>query len=190
MVAHPSRSRSVSRSRSPHPRAGFWRWVNASPALQVMPRGCISGPHTWSFKGISSLGLQLRQRHFDSPESGLSSFLVMIASCRVQQTVFSISELWIFTDGSSIWDAEAGQVAGCVAVGMGADPWQYSICALLAGPVTCDQSSAVCKGAAQATSGVAELEAMIWAALWCLQWSARPRVCGVGLCRRNLSRSW
>ena len=189
IVVHMSRGRSPSRSRSPHhrdvacgvsidatvpppdPGPEAERYRSGSQRLSIEPRSL-------QIKGVSSLGQQLRTLwSFAVPNTWPEQLPCADCASSVMtgaQPNARGSELWIFTDGSSRWDQQTGQKLagfGCVAVGMAQDPSLYSIVAFLAGPVTCDPSSATWKGAGQATSGVAEVEALVWAALWCIQWS-------------------
>ena len=83
----------------------------------------------------------------------------------------SFTSVELYTDGSKLWCvSEQRQAAGWAVVVVGIDAMgEKHMIGKLAGRVITDRDDHLCMGAMEENSDTAEMEAMIWAALWALQ---------------------
>ena len=87
------------------------------------------------------------------------------------QGLKSFTSFELYTNGSKLWCvSEQSQVAGWAVVVVGVDAMgERHLLGKLAGRVITDRDNHLCMGAVEENSDTAEMEAMIWAALWALQ---------------------
>ena len=90
--------------------------------------------------------------------------------------------LELYTDGSKLWCVEEERhTAGWAVMIVGTDnSGRKKLLGHLAGRVVTDRDDPMCMGAYREDSDTAEMEAMVWAALWALQ---EPKVTEIGGCK-------
>ena len=82
-----------------------------------------------------------------------------------------IVKLQLYTDGSSLWSKQTGQMnAGWGVVVVACDSWDNChLVGMIASHVITDRGDPLCTGATKNDSDSAEADALIWAAIWALQ---------------------